>query len=68
MLAIASRLVAGAFVGYLDLIDEKRESLGVSAIARSCESEIPCLSSAGPPLLQRLAPTQITNEVCNRRT
>src|ERR1035438_3896012 len=26
-----------------------------SAIARSCESEIPCLSSAGPPLLQRSA-------------
>ena len=24
-----------------------------SAIARSCESGIPCLSSAGPPLLQR---------------
>ena len=28
-----------------------------SRFAKSCESEIPCLSSAGPPLLQRSAPT-----------
>jgi len=31
-----------------------------SAIARSCESEIPCLSSAGPPLLQRSARTPVS--------
>jgi hypothetical protein len=55
-IAVARELLFGAHDTNRDgMIDEKRESLGVSAIARSCESEIPCLSSAGPPLLQRLA-------------
>src|ERR1035438_1743533 len=31
-----------------------------SAITRSSESEIPCLSSAGPPLLQRSALASVT--------
>jgi hypothetical protein len=38
-----------------------------SAIARSCESEIPCLSSAGPPLLQRSAPSPAPFAIIERQ-
>jgi hypothetical protein len=38
-----------------------------SAIARSCESEIPCVSAAGPPLLQRSAGTRKSGVQAARR-